>query len=87
MSPIRNEIELGAALHARREHAHLTQEQLAERAGVSRAFVIDIERGRRPRAELNRVLAVMRALDGALTLTDHRAPSAAQALADLLADS
>lgn len=87
MTPIRNEIELGAALRDRRESARLTQAQLAERAGVSRAFIIDIERGRRPRAELNRVLAVIRALDAAVSLVDHRARSAEQALSELLGNS
>lgn len=87
MRPVRNEIELGAALRDRRARAGLTQAQLADRAGVSRGFVIDIERGRRPRAELNRVLAVMRALDAALSLVDHSTPSAEQALSDLLEDS
>jgi len=87
MRSLRNEIELGAALKYRRERANLTQSEVAERANVSRAFVIDLERGRRPRAELTRVLSVVRALDAALTLVDHRAPSATQALTDLLADS
>ncbi|MFE6235982.1 helix-turn-helix domain-containing protein [Cellulosimicrobium sp. NPDC057862] len=74
MRSIANEIQLGAALRERREHAGLTQGRLAGRAGVSRAFIIDLERGRRPRAELGRVLAVMRALDAAITLVDveHR---------------
>lgn len=87
MAVIRNEIELGAGLRERRERAQLTQGQLATRAGVSRGFIIDIERGRRPRAELNRVLAVMRALDAAITLTDHRTRTPEQALADLLGES
>lgn len=87
MPVIRNEIELGAALRERRARANLTQGQLASRAGVSRGFIIDIERGRRPRAELNRVLAVMRALDTAIALTDHRAQTAEQALADMLGES
>ncbi|ACZ20820.1 Helix-turn-helix protein [Sanguibacter keddieii DSM 10542] len=86
MVVIRNEIELGPALRERRERAGLTQAQLALRANVSRAFVIDIERGRRPRAELTRVLAVMRALDSAITLVDHQAQTAEEALADLLGE-
>lgn len=83
---VRNEIELGAALRERRERAGLTQAQLATRANVSRAFVIDVERGRRPRAELTRVLAIMRALDSAITLVDHRSQTAEEALADLLGE-
>lgn len=71
---IANEIQLGAALRERRERAGMTQGRLAERAGVSRAFIIDLERGRRPRAELGRVLSIMRALDAAIMLVDddHR---------------
>ena len=54
---------------------------------VSRAFVIDLERGRRPRAELTRVLAVIRALDAAITLTGHQTKSAEEALDELLGRS
>ncbi|OLT50990.1 helix-turn-helix domain-containing protein [Cellulosimicrobium sp. CUA-896] len=86
MRPIANEIQLGAALRERRERAGLTQGRLAERAGVSRAFVIDLERGRRPRAELNRVLSVMRALDAAITLVDDEHRDAEDVLTELLGD-
>ena len=77
---ILNEVQLGAALRERRELSGLTQAAVADRAAVSRAFVIDLERGRRPRAELTRVLAVIRALDAAITLTDHQTKSAEEAL-------
>lgn len=86
VSVIRQEKELGAALKSRRDRAGLTQAELAERAGVSRGFVIDLERGLRPRAELFRVLAVVRALDAAITLVDHHAQTPEDALADLLGD-
>lgn len=86
VQPLRNEIELGAALRARREAAGLTQAQVAERARVSRAFVIDLERGRRPRAELGRALAVVRALEAAVVVVDHRAVSAEEALTHLLSE-
>jgi len=46
----------------------MTQLQVAEAAGVSRAFVSDLERGDRSGAELARVLAVIRALDLAVDL-------------------
>ncbi|MDF1488524.1 helix-turn-helix domain-containing protein [Tessaracoccus caeni] len=45
-----------------RREAHLTQLELASRAGVSRRFIIELEKGH-PRAELSRVLAVLHALD------------------------
>ena len=84
MRGLTNEIELGAALRERRKRTDLTQARLADLAGVSRAFVIDLERGRRPRAELNRVLAVVRALDAAVTLVDHHEVSPEDLLATLL---
>lgn len=45
-----------------RRAMHLTQVQLAERAGVGRKFVVELEAGH-PRAELSKVLDVLRALD------------------------
>jgi HTH-type transcriptional regulator / antitoxin HipB len=86
MGPIENVIQLGAALRERRERAGLTQAQLAEKAGVSRAFVMDLERGRRPRAELGRVLAVVGALDSAILLVDADHRETAEILAALLGD-
>ncbi len=83
---ITQEKELGAAVRSRRDEAGLTQSQLAERAGVSRGFLVDLERGQRPRAELFRVLAVIKALDAAVTLVDHRAQTAEDALAELLGE-
>lgn len=70
MPEITNERELGTALRARRESARLTQAQVASRAGVSRALVIDLEKGKRPRAELGGVLAVIAALGAAVHLED-----------------
>lgn len=66
--PIRNELDLGARLRAERVSRSLTQAQVARAAGVSRGFVTELERGKRPRAELNRVLAVISALDLTVTL-------------------
>jgi len=87
MQPVQNEQQLGAALRERRRQAALTQAQVAERAGVSRAFVTDLERGRRPRAELHRVLAVIRALDAGVTLATAQTKTALQALDELLGRS
>lgn len=83
---ITTERELGAALRARRESAGLTQEQVASRAGISRALLIDLEKGRRTRAELGRVLAVIRALDAAIHLEDAIQPSFNAALDALLGE-
>lgn len=84
MRPIQNEHQLGAALRERRLQATLTQAEVAERAGVSRAFVTELERGRRPRAELNRVLAVIRALDAGVSLVTAQTKTAEQALDEML---
>jgi transcriptional regulator with XRE-family HTH domain len=65
---------LGAAVRQARDVHGWTQAELAERAGVSRAFVLDLERGARSRAELGRVLAVVRALGLAVALVDDRRP-------------
>lgn len=81
---MRNEIELGAALRASRRSQGLTQDALAQRAQVSRAFVVDIEKGKRPRAELGRVLAVIQALGLGVSLVRDDEPSFDDALADLL---
>jgi transcriptional regulator with XRE-family HTH domain len=84
MRHIRNETELGVAIRERRENAQLTQAQLAERANVSRAFLSELERGKRPRAELSRVLSVLRALETAIVLEEHKTLTTDEALAKLL---
>lgn len=59
---------LGAAIRQARQHAGLTQIALAAKAGISSRTLIAIEAGH-PGGELGRVLAVLRALDLAITLT------------------
>jgi HTH-type transcriptional regulator/antitoxin HipB len=63
---------LGAAIREARDARGWLQADLAHRAGVSRALVIDLERGARPRAQLDGVLAVLRALGKSVTLVDDR---------------
>lgn len=60
--------DLGAAVREARTAAHLTQAELATRAGVSREWLIGLERGSRPRAELTKILGVLSALDQPLML-------------------
>ncbi|WP_175010060.1 helix-turn-helix transcriptional regulator [Cellulosimicrobium sp. TH-20] len=86
MPPVSGHLQLGAALRERRERAGLTQAELAARANVSRDFVTEIERRRRPRAELMGVLSVIRALDADIIFVDRDTRSAEQMLEDLLAD-
>ncbi len=52
--------DIGLILRDRRRSLHLTQAQLAERAGVSRPTVVRIETGRE-RAELGVVLRLLAA--------------------------
>lgn len=77
-------LELGAQLRAARHARGLTQAQVAEGAKVSRAFVIDLEQGKRPGAELSRVLAVSQALGLSFALVDDDRPSFDSALDRLL---
>lgn len=62
MASIRTASELGLAIRARRKELTLSQIGLAERVGVTRQWVIDIEKGK-PRAEFELVLRTIRALD------------------------
>ncbi len=57
--------ELGASLRARRRRIGLTQAQVAQRAHVTRQWLVRLERGH-PNAELGLVLDVARALDVAI---------------------
>jgi HTH-type transcriptional regulator/antitoxin HipB len=69
-APVADPLRLGAALRDARKARGWTQQQLAERAGVSRQLLLDLERGKRPRAELIGVLAVTRALGLGLALAE-----------------
>ncbi|MHC6177277.1 helix-turn-helix domain-containing protein [Glutamicibacter sp. X7] len=53
---------LASVVHTERLAHHLSIEQLADKAGVSQHFLVDIEAGR-PRAEVGKVLDVLVALD------------------------
>lgn len=55
----------------RKEHA-LTQAQLAETAGVSRAWIIELEKGTRANAEWSTISAVLDALDANLAVQFER---------------
>ena len=68
--------DLGAAVRDARTAAQLTQVELAERAGVSREWLIGLERGARPRAELTKILVVLAALDQPLMLGREEAAEA-----------
>ncbi|MEU8197934.1 helix-turn-helix transcriptional regulator [Microbispora amethystogenes] len=64
---------IGARLRAARRDRDLTQEQLAERAGISRDLIAKLEQGRRTTARLTTLIAVANALDIELSqLTNKR---------------
>jgi y4mF family transcriptional regulator len=79
---IRSLHDLTAAVRGRRLQLGLSQAQLAERAGVSRAWVNEFESGK-PAAELRLVLAVVDALDLELTIADADRAPASDATVDL----
>ncbi|HJR55076.1 MAG TPA: helix-turn-helix domain-containing protein [Rhizomicrobium sp.] len=58
---IRTPADLGAIIRERRKHLELDQATLAKRVGVSRQWVVGIERGR-ARAELGLVLRALNEL-------------------------
>lgn len=58
---IRSPAALGAVIRDRRRELGLEQRVLAEKAGVSRHWVIDVEKGR-PGAEIGLVLRTLRVL-------------------------
>lgn len=74
--------QIGAAIRSARRRADLTQQQLAERAGVSRRWLIALESGHSERAELGKVLDTLDTLGLDLTVT--ATPRATSRLADLL---
>jgi HTH-type transcriptional regulator / antitoxin HipB len=59
---IRTPTELGAIIRDKRKRLGLDQSTLANRIGVSRQWVIDVEHGH-PRAEMGLVLRALDALD------------------------
>jgi transcriptional regulator with XRE-family HTH domain len=82
-----NEFELGHAVRAIRKEKQLTQAQLAAKANVSRAFIIALENATKPRAEMTRVLRVLRALKLRMVLEEDDSPSFQEALNQLIEQS
>ena len=64
---IRNAIDLRAAIRDRRRSFKLAQSQLAQRIGVTRQWIIDIEKGK-PRSEIGLALRALDALRAARDL-------------------
>jgi len=58
---IQNDRDWGLVIRERRKELGLDQAALAERVGVSRQWVVEVEKGK-PRAEVGLLLRTMRAL-------------------------
>lgn len=66
----RTTLQLGLAVRRLRDRRGLSQAELAERAGVSRQWVIAVEQGRKNGLEVGLVMRVLDALDASLTVRD-----------------
>lgn len=62
--------DVGALIRSTRLRRRLSQAELAQASGVSRAWLIKVEEGH-PGAELGRVLTVLRALGLQTSARDH----------------
>ena len=74
--PIRSGSDLGAAIRDRRRALDLSQRELAERVGVSRQWIVEIEGGK-SRAQLGLVLRTLEALGVNLAVDDGSTATAA----------
>ncbi len=74
--------DLAAAIRGGRLRAGLSQEQVAARAGVSRQWVGELERGK-PTAELGLVLGLLDALELNIELEDRGGAGRPTASVDL----
>ncbi len=71
---IRTTTELGAYLRARRYELGMDQAMLAEKAGTSRKWLIDAERGK-PGASIGMLLRTLRVLDVAIDISAEKPTS------------
>ncbi len=69
----RTPLDIGLAIRERRRELGLNQSELAAKVGVSRQWVVAVERGK-PRAELGLVLRVLNVLGVDVWLGDAPAP-------------
>jgi len=70
---IRTPTDLGALIRDRRIKLRLDQRSLAEKVGVSRQWIVEVEKGK-PRAEIGLLLRTINAL-GILLATEEDAPA------------
>lgn len=67
MARVRSARDLGAVVRSERQAANLTQADLAERAGVTREWLVKFEKGA-PGAQLGKTLSVLNALHSKVTV-------------------
>jgi HTH-type transcriptional regulator/antitoxin HipB len=72
---IRSAADVGAIIRERRHKLRLDQRALAKRVGVSRQWIVDIEKGK-PRAGIELVLRTLTALGVSLTASKQAATRA-----------
>ena len=83
---LRTPIDLGSAIRDRRRRLNLDQEELAKQVGVSRKWIIDVEKGK-PRAEIGLILRTLEVLGIRLSLdTTDMIPEETATLAVPMAD-
>lgn len=68
--PITTASQLGATIRGARARAGMTKTDLAERAGVSRRWLVALEAGEGARAELGKILDTLDAVGLTLTATE-----------------
>lgn len=72
---IRTAADLGAFIRERRTKLGMDQSDLAEKAGTSRKWIVEVEQGK-PRAEIGLVLRTLKALGVSLDVAGDRAQKA-----------
>ena len=76
-------IELGRAVQRARARLGLTQAEAAKKAGVSRRWLIELERGH-GNAQIGKVLAALQALGLTLEVVPHELPTGRSELDDII---
>lgn len=88
--PIRTPTELGATIRQRRRELGLDQQALAQKVGVSRKWIVDIESGK-PGASVGLVLRTLRTLGLSLRPVEDTARARTSSgeidLADIIASA
>ena len=69
---VRTAADLGAFIRERRVKLAMDQSNLAEKAGTSRKWIVEVEQGK-PRAEIGLILRTLKALGVSLDLAADRA--------------